>query len=293
MRHDVGKRDSTRRGPDRESDRVAELGEESGEGTHMKHDEDRIALLAAAGPLAPSPEALPPGVLPEINPLAGRNYLDAWPVFGWIAWRTATWSPPTRLPQGNERTELEADLERAHCELLDALRAGHLTVVARYSNKPMTERVDSAVFHTPGLLITPHGYAYFTLDPGYHTPDGVMLVSLRFSTAEVAKCWPPPVPASDTEIRAVFSPQSKIAATIAGEKRLQAWLEAKMRASPDVSPGKEVMRALAEARVRAEAGDAFSGESFKRAWAAAVRATGAEAWSKAGRKSKGAHRKAE
>jgi hypothetical protein len=67
------------------------------------------------------------------------------------------------------------------------------------------------------------------------------------------------------------------AATIAGEKRLQAWLEDRMRASPAAPAAKSVTRTQAE-----QAGHNFSGAGFDRAWREAVKATGATAWSHAG-----------
>ena len=69
---------------------------------------------------------------------------------------------------------------------------------------------------------------------------------------------------------------------ITSERKLQAWLEAEMLASPERSPGKPVMRERAVGSKHT-----FSGEGFNRAWANAVAATGATEWTRAGRKSKG------
>lgn len=81
--------------------------------------------------------------------------------------------------------------------------------------------------------------------------------------------------------------EARSAATAAGEVGLQKWLEAEMRASLEVSPGKDEMMRRAEER-----GHIFSEEGFIRCWGLAIKATGASAWSKPGRKSTGANRKA-
>jgi hypothetical protein len=71
-----------------------------------------------------------------------------------------------------------------------------------------------------------------------------------------------------------------VAATVAAERRLQAWLEEQMRASPSASPGKKIIAARAK-----HAGHLHSGRPFARAYHNAVVATGAIAWSAPGRKS--------
>ena len=103
-----------------------------------------------------------------------------------------------------------------------------------------------------------------------------MVDAPNFDSAGVKEAWP------SSSVRQ----PAGIVGTMAARGRLQAWLEAEMRASLDVSPGKAEMRRRAVAL-----GHAFSGEGFKLAWRLAVQSTGAAEWSKAGRKSKGANQR--
>ena len=78
-----------------------------------------------------------------------------------------------------------------------------------------------------------------------------------------------------------IQPPSKVAATIAAEKRLLRWLIAFMEAVPNSRPGKDVLRRRAK-----EAGQVFTGRGFDRAYAEAVSITGAALYSRSGRPKK-------
>ena len=71
-----------------------------------------------------------------------------------------------------------------------------------------------------------------------------------------------------------------VARTIGSETRLQDWLIAKMRASPDKPQVKEETRTESE-----KMGHEVGVRAFDRAWRRAVEETGAVAWSRPGRKS--------
>lgn len=195
-------------------------------------------------------------------------------------------------------------LRQAFRDVMVAAREGRLTVWARPALGPSVSNVsavhqalDPLLFEGPRAIsvfgrVDYASYGTNEFDPrpendfGFLDYKGPWFDEVRFDTEQVQALWPAPQPASDQAAGAT------IKATIVGRNRLQAWLAAEMRASPDVSPGKPVMRERATQALLGE-GYTFSGESFLSAWANAIAETGAIAWSKAGAKpkSKGANRK--
>lgn len=109
------------------------------------------------------------------------------------------------------------------------------------------------------------------------SPEYPLWHDLLIDAAELREAWRVVQPETSREPAGIATGK----ATVAGENRLQAWLEAEMRASPHASPGKAEMQARADADKHV-----VSGAGFRRAWAAAVKATGAVAWSTAGAKKK-------
>ena len=127
------------------------------------------------------------------------------------------------------------------------------------------------------LTVQMNGWAYPpTLGRRY---EGRWWQGIRFEAAEVRRLWPRD--ARTPEEHGAAPSQLRVASTIAAEKRLEDWLTDKMRANPDNSPGKAVIKAEAEA-----VGHSVSERAFMRAFANAVKAAEAPAWSAPGNKSK-------
>ena len=184
-------------------------------------------------------------------------------------------------------------LVQAFRDVMDAVRAGRLTVRARRALPNGTpdinaghEELDAAKWFLGPRAISLSGGVEYTGESSIplmvQTPlealfdyTGPRWDDAQFIAGQVQAEW------SASMVRQ----RSKTAATAGAEKQLQKWLEAEMRKSPASSPGKrEMMRRATIAK------HSFSGEGFQRAWVQAVLNTGAAGWSKAGAKSKGANR---
>ena len=177
-------------------------------------------------------------------------------------------------------------------QVLAAVRDGRLTVWARRrldqqrpDNNAAHEVLDRLLFiHQPRVL-NEAGW----VECSENIDVGPWWDEVRLDREQVLAVWPVRqgiaawglTLAGQPDLTAGPAIHAAVRATIAGENRLQAWLEKEMRASPDASPGK--------ARVKAQAqsdGYVFSGAGFERAWLSAVKATGAAGWSASGAKKK-------
>jgi hypothetical protein len=195
------------------------------------------------------------------------------------------------LTAHNERHGRNVEkLREAFRDVMTAVREARLTVWARPAFGPakpnisaVHQALDPLLFEGSRAVSVTGWVDYAGFDSnefdrppendfGFMDYEGPWFDEVRFDADQVRRLWLPSAPSVSV---------GTIRASNAGEKRLQAWLEAEMRSSPSVTPGKDVMRVRAK-----EAEHVFSGEGFNRAWANAVTATGAVEWSKAGRKSK-------
>ena len=175
-------------------------------------------------------------------------------------------------------------LRQAFRDVMGAVRARRLAVLARpalHHGKPNISAVhqvlDPEPFVGPRAIDLFGVVDYARLDTNEFDPrqqndfdfldyKGPWFDEVRFNAEQVRALWPALPPA---------------ARTIAAERSLEAWLVARMKASPDHSPGAASIKIEAAA-----AGHHSSLQGFKRAWANAVKNAKTPKWSAPGAKSK-------
>lgn len=189
---------------------------------------------------------------------------------------------------------LTADIEQSRCnqdklrqafrDVMAAVRAGHLTVEARPAlrfGKPNISAVHQVL--EPRLFIGPRAISLFGVVDyaGPHTNAFDPRPENDFAFMDYEGPWFDEVRFDAEQVQALWKLPSGTARTIAAENNLERWLVARMKASPDHSPGKSLIKIEAEA-----AGHSLGVRGFDRAWASAVKEANVPKWSAPGAKSK-------
>jgi hypothetical protein len=175
-------------------------------------------------------------------------------------------------------------LRQAFRDVMAAVRAGHLTVEARPAHrfgKPNISAVHQVL--DPKLFIGPREISLFGVVDyaGPHTNEFDPRPENDFAFMDYEGPWFDDVRFDAEQVQALWKLPSGTARTIVAEHNLARWLVARMKASPDHSPGKSAIKNEAEAD-----GYSFSMQGFNRAWAYVVNEADAPKWSAPGAKSK-------
>jgi hypothetical protein len=161
----------------------------------------------------------------------------------------------------------EEKLPEALTEIHDALVRDQITAWSATTHEPVPRALPAATWSIFEFAYEEKNGLIYTLT---FRPSGSIdeqpLKDLRFKSVEVRRHWLGAEPAPPTTVAAA-------------QTECRRWLSNEMRASPD--------RPRPRNQVRAEAMEHFpklSGRGFDRAWRDAISETGAEKWSKAGRR---------
>ena len=157
----------------------------------------------------------------------------------------------------------------ALAEIHDALARGQIAAWSATIQEPVPRELPAATWSIFEFAYAEQNGLLYTLT---FRPSGSIdeqpLKDLRFKSVEVRRHWPGAEPAS------------RPLTTVAKQTECKRWLSSEMRASPDRPRPKS--QVLAEAKKRFPN---LSKRGFNRAWGDAINETGAEKWSKAGRRS--------
>ena len=241
----------------------------------------------------------------ESPPFPDVGYVPAWAAVAWKAF--GGWEPPAhvarhrsfdggtdKLPgetmaQYTARQGEHRGFDTAELELLRLLAFGQVLALGRPCGRATAS---GARMREPEAEFVPIPASTF-LNEQFAFSGGGNLVQrlpklecefpdpgLRGSTVDPSFPLYHDVRVEAAGLRKFWSTTAPIS-TRGAEHRLQKWLEGEMRAAPNDSPGKAVMKVRAE-----KAGHSVSGRAFIRAWDAAIQASEAVAWSRGGAKPK-------
>ena len=260
------------------------------------------ALHALDLPDVDVPKSAEPPAFPDVG------HVPVWAVMAWKAFRG--WETPAHVarhrsfeggtdrlpgettPQYTARQDEHRRFDTAELELLRLLASGQVLALGR----PCGRATSGARMREPESEFVPIPASTFLNEQLAFSGDGNLIqrlpklerefpdIGLRGSTVDPSFPIYLDVRVEAAGLQGVWrttAPNS----TRGAEHRLQEWLEGKMRAAPNDSPGKPVMTMQAK-----QAGYPTSGRGFDRAWLRAVDATGAKAWSGPGPKSKRVNR---
>jgi hypothetical protein len=175
-----------------------------------------------------------------------------------------------RTPEAVDGLSIDEEkLHEALTEIHDALAKGQITAWSATTHEPVPRELPAATWSTfefgfeekNGLLYT------FAFRPSGST-DERPLKDLRFKSVEMRRHWPGAEPAPPPPT------------TMGSQMQCKRWLFSEMSAAPDRPRAKKEV--LAEAKMRFPK---LSERGFNRAWGDAISETGAQKWSKAGRRS--------
>ena len=175
-----------------------------------------------------------------------------------------------RTPEAVDGLSIDEEkLPEALAEIHDALARGQIAAWSATIQEPVPRELPAATWSIFEFAYAEQNGLLYTLT---FRPSGSIderpLKDLRFKSVEVRRHW------------LGAEPASRPLTTVAKQTECKRWLSSEMRASPDRPRPKS--QVLAEAKKRFPN---LSKRGFDRAWGDAISETGAEKWSKAGRRS--------